>query len=524
MIIQGTAVSGDVRERADVVVVGTGAGGATLAGYLAARGWDVVMLEQGGFFRAEDFSQKEDEALSAFNGRRGMDATVDNAFFLNYAEAVGGTTVHYWGDSFRTPPDRLELWRARSGLDWAHPSELDPHFDAIEAALGIHITEEALFNDNNKLVRKGCDALGWHGDAVPTARVDCIGCGWTQFGCAYNRKSSMLITEVPHVSRAGGRIYSDARVERLLIENGRVAGVEASLLDRASKRARARLSVTADHVVLAGGALGTAELLLRNVDDPTVGRRFYMNPHFWVLADFGHEIQNVTGIPCAYSVHEFRRVRLRDGSLAPDAARGREADYAGGGYIMLCSHQSPGITAASLSDTGVLHAERMRRYRHLGALMSVIDEAHPGRVFLDRGVRKTEFRLQGIDRLKAVDYIRNAARIFLAAGAPEVWIPDVYGTVVRNEDDVVSRITPRSIEANAQFAAGSHLLGTAPMGTDPTDSFAGPTGEAHRIRGLYVADGAALPGSVSVDPSLTIMAVARWLAAGLHERSGRAGA
>src|SRR5690606_6340447 len=71
VIIQGTGVSGEHRDRADVVVVGTGAGGATLADYLAARGWDVVMVERGGFFRAEDFSQLEDEALPAFNGRRG---------------------------------------------------------------------------------------------------------------------------------------------------------------------------------------------------------------------------------------------------------------------------------------------------------------------------------------------------------------------------------------------------------------------------------------------------------------------
>src|SRR5690606_6984741 len=199
-------------------------------------------------------------------------------------------------------------------------------------------------------------------------------------------------------------------------------------------------------------------------------------------------------------------------------------DYAGGGYIMLCSHQSPGITAAMLPETGAAHAERMRKYRRLGSLMSVIDEEHPGRVYLENGLRKTEFRVQGVDQEKAVDFLKNASRVFLAAGAQEVWIPDIYGTVVRNEAEIESRITLRSVQPNAQFCAGSHLLGTAPLGTDPDDSFAGPTGEAHRIRGLYVADGAAVPTSVSVDPSLTIMGVARWIAAGIHEREGRAGA
>jgi choline dehydrogenase-like flavoprotein len=513
VIIQGTARTGDVTDRADVIVVGTGSGGGTLGAYLAERGWNVVMLDRGGFFRAEDFSQREDEALAAFNGRRGLDSTTDNALFLNYAEAIGGTTVHYWGDSIRTPPDRLERWRTRSGLDWMTPATLDPHFEQIERELGIHIAGESLFNENNRLVRQGCEALGIEGHAVPTARVDCIACGWTQFGCAYNRKTSQLITTIPRVSKAGGRIYSDARVDELLIENGRVRGVAGSLLERGTGRPKGRFTVHADRVVLAGGALGTAELLLRNIEDDVVGRRFFVNPHFFVWADFGREIDNVTGIPCAYVVTGPRQVQTDE-----------RGDYRSGGYIMLCNHQSPGIMAAMLSDIGRAHTERMKAYRRLGSVMSVIDEEHPGRVFLGKdGLRRTEFRVRGIDALKAVDYLKTAARIFLAAGAREVWIPDSYGTVVRTEADL-ERIGERSVAPNAQFCAGSHLLGTAPLGADPTDSFVGPTGEAHRIAGLYVADGAALPGSVSVDPSLTIMAVARHIAAGMNERHGREGA
>ncbi|HEX6134333.1 MAG TPA: GMC family oxidoreductase N-terminal domain-containing protein [Longimicrobiales bacterium] len=513
MIIQGSGRTDSVRERADVVVVGTGSGGATLAVYLAERGWDVVMLEKGGFFRAEDFSQREEEAMADFNGRRGLDATVDNAVFLNYAEAVGGCTVHYWGDSFRTPADRLERWRSEHGLDWMTESELGPHWAAIERELGIHITPERLFNENNRLVRDGCEKLGIEGHAPPTARIDCIGCGWTQFGCAYNRKTSQLITTIPRVSKAGGRIYSDARVTKLLLDGGRAAGVEASFVDRETKAATGTLRVDAPIVVLAGGALGTADILLRNVEDDVVGRRFYINPHYFVWADFGRQIDNVNGIPCAYVVHGFRHVR-RD-------ARGR---YAGGGYIMLTNHQSPAIAGVMLNGIGARHTAHMKRYRHLGSLMSVIDEEHPGRVFLGKdGIRRTEYNVQGVDQLKAIDYLKNAARIFLAAGAREVWIPDVYGTTVRSEADL-DGITLRSVQPNAQFCAGSHLMGTAPLGADPTDSFAGPTGEAHRVQGLYVADGAALPGSVSVDPSLTIMGVARHIAAGLHERHGREGA
>ncbi len=513
MIIQCTERQGEtIRDRADVVVVGTGAGGATLACYLAERGWDVVMLEKGGFFRAEDFTQREEDAMADFNGRRGMDASTDNSLFLNYAEAVGGCTVHYWGDCLRTPPDRLQWWRESRGIDWMTEDELNPHWDEIWKDLGVHLAGENLFNDNNRLVRQGCEKLGVLGETTDTARVDCIACGWTQFGCAYNRKSSQLITTIPRVNRTGARIYSDVRARTIRMENGRATGVEGDIVDRRTDRPHGSIRIDAPVVVVAGGSLGTADLLLRNLDDPVVGRRLYVNPHYWVYANMGRRIENTIGIPCAYIVKEWRR-KVVD----------HAGDYVRGGYIMLCSHQSPGITAAQLSATGADHTRLMRDYHQYGSLMSVIDEENPGRVYIDsKGHRRVDYTVRGVDLHKAVDYLRNASRIFLAAGAREVVIPDVHGTVVRSEADLQG-VGLRSVQPNAQFIAGSHLLGTAPLGSDPEDSFAGPTGEAHRVPGLYVADGAAVPTSVSVDPSITIMGVARHIAAGMHERIGRQG-
>lgn len=514
MIIQGTQYQGDLREKADVVIIGTGAGGGTLGCYLAERGWKVAMIEKGGFFTAQDFTQREQDAMADFNGRRGLDSTKDNSLFLNYAEAVGGCTVHYWGDSFRTPTDRLERWRTQLGIDWLIESELNPHWDIIEKELGIHIAEDRLFNENNRLVKAGCEKLGVDGHAVPTARVDCIACGWTQFGCAYNRKSSQLITTIPRISKSEGRIFSDAKVNRIIVENGKATGVEGDFIQRDTHQPRGKFRIDAPLVVVASGGIGSGELLLRNFPKEEVGKRFYVNPHYFVWADFGRDIDNQNGIPCAYAVHEWRQVRKRP-----------NGDYESGGYIMLSNHQSPGLFSVLLPEAGLAHTNRMKKYHQLGSTMSVIDEDNPGTLFIDRkGIRRTDFHVRGIDQLKAIDYLRNASRIFLAAGAKEVWIPDVYGTIVRNERDIETKIQLRSVQPNAQFCAGSHFLGTAPLGTDQSDSFAGPTGEAHRIRNLYVADGSAVPSSISVDPSLTIMGLSRHIAARMHERFGRAGA
>jgi hypothetical protein len=213
--------------------------------------------------------------------------------------------------------------------------------------------------------------------------------------------------------------------------------------------------IDAPVVVLAGGALGTAEILLRNMDDDVVGRRLYINPHYFVWADMGRTIDNVTGIPCAYVVHGFRQVQH-------DAA----ATYAGGGYIMLTNHQSPAIAAVMLGGHGRRDAERMKRTATSPRHVRHRRGAPRPRVHRPDGIRRTEYNVRGVDQLKAVDYLKNATRIFLAAGAQEVWIPDVYGTCA-HEADIDTKIRLRSVQPNAQFCAGSHLLGTAPWARTP---------------------------------------------------------
>ena len=228
--------------------------------------------------------------------------------------------------------------------------------------------------------------------------------------------------------KSGGRIYSDAG-RRILVENGRATGVEGVLVDRATKQPRRRFRVDADLVVLAGGALGTAELLLRNFDDPTVGRRFYINPHFWVFADFGREIDNVSGIPCAYVVHEWRLVR-----------RTPSGEYAGGGYIMLTSHQSPGITATMFPETGA--ATGADAQVPPPRLAHVRDRRGPSRAGLPgRRRAEDEFRLQ--DRRAEGRRLPEEREPDLPTPARGVWIPDVYGTV---RSDIQERITARAVQ------------------------------------------------------------------------------
>src|SRR5512135_1057053 len=116
MIITGDQIHSDLRLQAEVCVIGSGAGGAVAAKELAAAGRDVVLLEQGGHYTKEDFTQREDEMMPLLYEDMGQRATTDGSIIILQGRNVGGSTVHNLCYSFRTPAPILEMWRREDGI------------------------------------------------------------------------------------------------------------------------------------------------------------------------------------------------------------------------------------------------------------------------------------------------------------------------------------------------------------------------------------------------------------------------
>ena len=169
MIRQGNELRGSpvVREKCDVAIIGSGCGGATTALALAERGIDVAIVEAGGYYTATDFDQREDDMLAKLAGGRGLEVSRHSATQLSYGNNVGGASVHYWADSYRTPADRLALWSSRYGIEGHDLATLEPHFARIEADLSVHRAEEPYVNTMNRLLRDAATRLGWAGAPVP---------------------------------------------------------------------------------------------------------------------------------------------------------------------------------------------------------------------------------------------------------------------------------------------------------------------------------------------------------------------
>lgn len=489
----------DVAVQLDVCVVGTGCGGATLGVRLAEAGKRVGFVERGGAYTKDDFDQREANMLAKIDGGRGLDASDDMSVQLTYGNNVGGASVHYWADSYRTPPDRIALWRDRYGIEGHDEAELAPLFTEIEHDLNVHPAEDKDFNVMNRLLRQGGDKLGWHGERVPQARRDCVGSGYCMQGCSYDYKQSMLVTYVPRALAAGAEIWADCETIELVFRGGRVEALRARVLDRASGVPTGRtVAITAKAFVLAAGGYGTPLLLLRQglgARLPALGKHTFCNPCPMTHAVFDRDIVQWRGIPAAWGIDEFRLAR-RDGER-----------YVEGGYLLMANQLQPGTLAACLPGLGASHRHLMATLPRLGGVISWIDDIEEGRVTLTKDGAPSYFVPLGGDNGRMLrDAYAKHARILLELGAREVLFGDVADTRVHELREIDPAIAALEITPGSNTLAAPHPAGGARMGGDPRTSVVGFDHRVHGTDNLFVADPSAFPTPPSVDPSLTIMA------------------
>lgn len=522
-ILEGRALTKDRREETDVLVIGSGAGGATMAMRLAEAGKRVVLLERGGYYTGladpldpgkpgrGELDQREDDMLARIDGGRGVVTTSDSNVNLTYGNCVGGATVHYWADTYRTPPDRLELWANRHGLEGYDETRLGPIFDTIERDLSVTRAVDSQFNGCNRLFRRGVEAMGWHGSAVPQARKGCLASGYCMQGCAYNAKQSMLVTYVPRALRAGALVFADSEVATLTAENGRATGAIAEVVDRDTGRPTGvRLTVHAKVVVLAAGGYGTAPVLLRSklaTGNGHVGRHLRANPCSMVFGVFDEDVVMWRNIPAAWGCDDqFRLPRIEDDR------------YVEGGYLLMPNQLGPAVLAALLPGFGVEHRRRMEQMPRLGGTIAWVDDEEEGAITLgDDGDVRCEVPIRGRNAAMLRDSMKKGALVLFAAGASEVFLADQRGTVIGGPDDL-ARIDSVEIGPGAMSFAAPHPAGACRMGPDPAMSVVKSGGESHEIANLYVCDPSVFPTAVSVDPSETIIAFSHVAADGILAR------
>lgn len=513
MIKQGHEWTGDGVERCDVAVIGSGCGGATVALRLAELGRSVIVVERGGYWTREDFDQREANMLAKIDGARGLDTSDDGSVALTYGNNVGGASVHYWADSYRTPADRLALWADRYGLQGHDLATLTPWFERLERDLNVHEPDDDYANRMNVLVRDAARSLGWTVRKVPQARKGCVKSGHCMQGCAYDAKQSQLVTHLPAAVALGTRVFSDLDAVLLHWRGPRVEALRGLVLDRATGAPRGpAVRIEAKAVVLAAGGYGTPRFLLRQGTKdrlPHVGEHLFCNPCPMVHARFDEDIVQWRNIPAAWGVEEFRLAREEGGR------------YLEGGYLLMPNQLHPGTLAIALPGIGARHRALVRELPRMGGTIAWIDDAEEGRMALEAGGRtRLTVPLRGGNALRIRDAFRKQATLLLRAGAREVLFGDLADTRVTDPSQVEPAVAALSLEPARNLLAAPHPGGGARMGRTERDSVVGFDHRMHGTDNLYVADPSVFPTAPSVDPSLTIMAFAGVAAGHVHQALG----
>ncbi|MDX6582404.1 MAG: hypothetical protein QOI10_1588 [Solirubrobacterales bacterium] len=491
---------------ADVCIVGSGAGGGVIAGELAAAGKSVCVLEMGGYHDDRDFDQLELSAYQRLYLNGGPFPTEEGQIGLVAGTGVGGGTVVNWTNCLRTHDWVREEWAREHGLDGLDQPEFDAHLDAVWERLQVNADCSDLSGPHQRL-KEATEVLGY--DFRPITRnadrdlYDPASAAYMGFGDSSGSKQSTAKTYLLDAQRAGARIISDCRAERILIEDGRAAGVEAVYTNPAAAPpgdggGTTRVVVRAPVVVVACGSLESPALLLRSqIGGPATGNYLRLHPTAAVTA-FYDEPQNwCWGPPQAALSHEF--ANLGDGH----------------GYLFEAAQSTTGLTAGAVPwRSGRAHKQMMSRWDHAAPLISLLRERGHGRVVID-GDGNSVPQYPVTNELDIRDIragVEQLVRIHEAAGAEEIVGSHRQAGDWSRGDDLeafIADLNSRPIAPRDFLLFSAHQMGSCRMGADPQTSVASPRGELHDTPGVWIGDASAFPSASGTNPMLTIMALAR---------------
>ncbi|MDQ3878163.1 MAG: GMC family oxidoreductase [Actinomycetota bacterium] len=485
----------EVRDRAvlsaDVVVIGSGAGGAVVATTLAEAGLDVIVVEEGFAPNDGDFNGPPFERFQQFCRDNGTtQAWGMPPIPLPMGKVLGGTTVVNSGTCFRAPDRILQRWHDEYGLNHTSATDLQQHYQDIEAFLNVRPVPWELLGPNGMAAHKGAVALGYSGGPLLRNIADCHGCGQCAFGCPTHAKQAMHVSYLPRAWRAGARIIEGCRVDRILTTGDVATGVVASLLDRTAKK-RAEVWIKARQVVVSAGAVFSPALLMRSdVPDPSgqTGRNLRIHPATGVGGVMDDGGPYWKGTLQSYYIDQF---------------------FESHELMFEATTSVPGVGAGSLPGIGARAMLELADASNLATLGFYVSDTSSGRVFAPRkGGAVATYRLNDLDARRIALGLAVAAEVLLEAGARKLYL-GVSGLDAPTPAEQVDQLRDKPLRSGNLRMTGFHPMGTIRMGADPQRSVVDAYGAHHQIAGLWVADASVFPSCVAVNPQMTIMALAK---------------
>lgn len=525
-----------VRET-DVVIIGSGCGGAVCAKNLAEAGLKVLVCEKGHYWRPEYLPMKPEESTAHLFMNGGMITSDDASIAIVAGEAFGGGGTINWSASLQTQSYVRQEW-ADEGLTFFTSSEFQKSLDRVCDRMGVS-TKHINQNTHNKILAEGARKLGYsHYDVPQNTGGKEHYCGYCTAGCGSAEKQGPVVSFLPDAARAGAEFMSGFHCERMNFStvNGKktATGVTGTWTPRAPSTANATtpttqppafsrsVTVNAKRVIVSCGTMQSPLLLLRSgLTNPQIGRNLHLHPVTMLMA---------------YHPHRPRFNPWEGGILTHVVTEFQNLDQKGHGSKIECMTMLPSWVLPFQSWVGGMEFKALAaKLPWLTCHIPIVRDRDTGRVYPDKkdGGLRVAYTPSEFDRKSCLEGLVGAAKIAFVEGAKEIWVPHtgvpVFVREERSEEEEeggdgvndkkfvewVAKLRKRGLPLAEVGFGCAHQMGSNRMSATEAKGVVDPKGKVWGTEGLYVSDASVFPSASGVNPMVTNMGISDYISRGI---------